>query len=164
MRKRNPFKKSTLKVTLLLGARFMPHSLTSTHLRRPTNSLSVIGQLSPCARAVSLAVEWHFVPQWGVSGVPRWDVLLSALPRCAQALALAQTSFTLQHSLQSPDRLTDSLSFSPNPPSCRRTAELLKKSGATPSGLTVVLKMRTDFYRRDLSVCRTKPTGESTMV
>lgn len=50
--------------TLPFGALFMAHSLTPTHPRRPHRlHLSVIGQLSLCARALLLAVEWHFVPQ-----------------------------------------------------------------------------------------------------
>lgn len=152
---RNSYKKSTLKVTLLLWAGLMLHSLTSAYLRRPTNSFSVIGQLSPCARAVLLAVEWHFVPQWGVT-VCHAGLCFSV---CCHAVP-EPWHWHKHHSHSStPCRaLTDSLPLclslpTPNhpPPSCRHTAELLKKSGDTWSSLIVVLKMQTDFYRRDLS-------------
>ncbi len=49
------------------GVDFTGRSYDIRSKKQNTNSFSVIGQLSPCARAIVLAVEWHFVPQWGVT-------------------------------------------------------------------------------------------------
>ncbi len=138
------------------GVDFTGRSYDIRSKKQNTNSFSVIGQLSPCARAIVLAVEWHFVPQWGVT-VCHAGLCFSV---CCHAVPEPWHWHTHHSHSSTPCRaLTDLLILcrsvflypTPNPPSCRHTAELLKKSGATWSSLIVVLKMQTDFYRRDLS-------------
>lgn len=151
---------STLKAPLLSRVDFMLRSLTPTHLQTACQSLvNYLHAWEPSHW------QWNgfFVPQWGVSFVPRCVVHLSVLPRCARALALAQTSFTLHHSSQSPDRLTDSLSLRlsfQNPPVVAILLSSLRKAVLRGPAWLLCSKWGLTFTA-EISVCAAqKPTEE----
>lgn len=139
----------------------MEHSLTPSHPRRPHRQhLSVIGQLSLCARALILAGEWHFVPQ-RVLAVCHAGLCISvrchAVPKPWQGTNIIHTPVRLTEPWQTWFSLSSPLS--PSPASGCGTAELFKEISAVWSSLTVMLKIWADVYSRDLSVCGTLPVG-----